>query len=253
MVDAFEASGAGRVRQQLTDVPSTRDPHVVPVDRLTRPYTAIAEAVGHVGKALHQAADDLAAYNAMAHQTAFAEAQFQIDKDIAEARAQYQHRPAEFEAWAKEYARTVGRDSPILRDKLRTYATRVAGNAFSNLVNDKRRHDEQTALATLKARREDVESRLEDMVFRGADKNPDGTPTQEYAQLLTDADDIRRQMVGNPNLAYSEEMAKLDAERFDRRMTAMAIVGAARRDFERDGNLSRVQRAAEEELNKIKG
>ncbi|WP_276200312.1 transglycosylase SLT domain-containing protein [Chelatococcus sp. XZ-Ab1] len=253
MVDAFEASGAGRVRQQLTDIPSTRDPHVVSVDQLTRPYTAIAEAVGHFGRGLSQAADDLAAYNAMAHQTAFVEAQVQIDKDVAEARAQYRHRPAEFEAWAKEYGRTVGKGSPVLRDKLRTYATQVAGNEFSNIVNEKRRYDEQTALATLKARREDVESRLEDIVFRGADKNPDGTPTHEYAQLMTDVDDIRRQMVGNPNLAYSEEMAALDAERFDRRMTAMAIVGSARRDFERDGNLSRVQRAAEERLNGVKG
>src|SRR5690606_12567238 len=174
MVDAFEASGAGRVRSQLTDVPSARDPHVVSVDQLTRPYQAIAEAVGHLGQGLSRAADDIAAYNAMAHQTAFAEAQVQIDKDAAQARADYRGRPAEFEAWSKEYARTVGKESPILRDKLRTYATRVLGNEFAGLVGEKRRHDEQTALATLKARRDDVESKLEDMVFRGADRNPDG-------------------------------------------------------------------------------
>src|SRR5690606_37172859 len=209
--------------------------------------------VGHLGQGLSRAADDIAAYNAMAHQTAFAEAQVQIDKDAAQARADYRGRPAEFEAWSKEYARTVGKESPILRDKLRTYATRVLGNEFAGLVGEKRRHDEQTALATLKARREDVESKLEDMVFRGADRNPDGTPAQEYAQLLTDVEDIRRQMVSNPGLAYSPEMAQLDTERFDRRLTAMAIVGAARRDFERDGNLSRVQRQAEEQLNEVGG
>lgn len=271
MVDILEASGARRPKPGLAATPTS----TVSAETLTRPYTELARAVGALGDTLEEAAQPYQAaaganavtkdadgniqvqwraefsqgdklYNAAARQAGLAAGKTAIDSNLLALRNQFDGRPAEFDAAAKAYVKEAGKGSdPLLRPFLQNEAERQATQYGDGLKSAKHELDLRRSLQALTAREGLLADELEALAAQG------GAGTPEFQRKRLELDDIRSQKAANPKLAYTPEQRAVDDQRLDVSLKAAGIVGIARRDYERDGDLARAQRTAERELESL--
>lgn len=271
MVDILEASGARRPKPGLAATPTSS----ISADRIVQPYTEMAKALGAAGEALTDAsapyhtaegakavtkdadgnlqvqwrgeftANDRA-YNAAARASALAMSRTDVGAALLELRNQYDGRPAEFKKVADDYIRTVGKNGdPLLRPFLQDEARRQAGHYFEGLISSKHDLDIRRAHDSLNAREGLLVDELETLASQG------GTATEAFKAKRAELEDLRNAKLANPKFVYDAERRKVDDTRLDTGLKAAAIIGIARRDYERDGDLPRAQRTAEQELDRL--
>lgn len=268
MVDILEASGARRPKPGLAATPTS----TLSGEQLVRPYTELARAVGALGETLEAAGEPAQAaaganavtkdadgniqvqwraefsqgdklYNAAARQAGLAAGKTAIDSNLLALRNQFDGRPSEFDAAAKAYVKESGKGGdPLLRPFLQNEAERQATQYGDGLKSAKHDLDLRRSLQALTAREGLLADELEALAAQG------GASTPDFQRKRLELDDIRSQKAANPKLAYTPEQRAVDDQRLDVGLKAAGIVGIARRDYERDGDLARAQRTAEREL-----
>jgi uncharacterized protein (TIGR02594 family) len=271
MVDILRESGALGVRQGTIDGPRSS----LTAEEIARPYSRLADAVGGLGDMLNQVArpgletaaresvtrdaegnvqvgrrleftDNDKAYNAAALQAGLAMGKTAISEQMQALRLEYDGRPEEFKRAASELSRTVGKGSTReLQPFLRLEADRQAGQHYEGLMGAKHDLDLRRSLDALNAREGSVADQLRSLASQG------GTATDEFQRLRSELDDIRGQKAANPKLNYTPERKAAEDAALDNGLKADAIVGIARREYERTGDLAGVQSRTERDLQAI--
>ncbi|AOG07963.1 lytic transglycosylase domain-containing protein [Bosea sp. RAC05] len=271
MVDILDVSGARRPRPGLAATPTS----TLSGEQLVRPYTELARAVGALGETLEAAGEPAQAaegakavskdadgnlqvqwraefsrgdklYNAAARQAALASGKTDIDNGLLALRNQFDGKPAEYAAAAKSFVKEVGKGGDaLLRPFLQAEAEQQSSQHFRGLLSSKHDLDLRRSLQSLTAREGLLAEELEALASQG------GSTTAEFQRKRLELDDIRSQKAANPKLAYTPEQRAVDDQRLDVGLKAAGIVGIARRDYERDGDLARAQRTAESALDAL--
>ncbi len=249
MVDILEASGARRPKAGLAATPTS----TISAERIAQPYTDLAKAVGAAGEALddaaapyHQAEGAKAVtkdadgnlqvqwrgeftrgdklYNAAARQAALASIKTDISSELLELRNQFDGRPAEFQAAAKDYVKNKGKaGDALLRPFIQDEADRQASQYFEGLVSAKHDLDMRNAFNSLVDRRNLVADNLEALASNG------GTDTDEFKRAREEWVDLGSQLSANPKFAYNKEKDAFDTQRLDTRLKGQSIASMTQR------------------------
>lgn len=249
MVDILEASGARRPKPGLAATPTSQ----ISADRIVQPYTELAKALGAAGEALddaaapHHAAEGAKAvtkdadgnlqvqwrgeftkgdklYNAAARQSALASMKTDISTELLELRNQFDGRPAEFQAAARDYVKNKGKaGDALLRPFIQDEADRQASQYFEGLVSAKHDLDMRNAFSSLVDRRKLVADNLEALAANG------GTDTDEFKRAREEWVDLGRQLTANAKFPYNAEKDAFDTQRLDTRLKGESIASMTRR------------------------
>lgn len=266
MVDVLEASGARRPKPGLAAIPTST---ISGADRV-RPYTELAQALGAFGKEMEEATGPYQAaqgakavtkdadgnlqvdwraeftkgdreYNAAARQAALASIRTDVSAELLELRNNFDGRPAEFQAAAKEYVKNKGKaGDALLRPFIQAEADRQAGQYFEGLLSAKHDLDLKNAFGSLVDRRKLLADNLEALAAQG------GTDTDEFRRQREEWTDIGRNLAANPKFAYNAEKDAFDTQRLDNRLLGESFVATTRRIMG-----SRGVEAAREYVNKV--
>ncbi len=249
MVDILEASGARRPQPGLAATPTSQ----ISGERMVQPYTELAKALGAAGEALgdaaapyHQAEGAKAVtkdadgnlqvqwraeftrgdklYNAAARQAALASIKTDVSSELLQLRNDFDGRPAEFQAAAKEYVKNKGKaGDALLRPFIQDEADRQASQYFEGLVSAKHDLDMRNAFNSLVDRRKLVADNLEALAANG------GTDTDEFKRARDEWKDLGAQLSANPKFAYNAEKDNFDTQRLDTRLKGESIASMTRR------------------------
>lgn len=249
MVDILEASGARRPKPGLAATPTS----TISAERMAQPYTDLAKAVGAVGAALDEAAapyhqaegakavtkdadgnlqvqwrgeftrgDKL--YNAAARQAALASVKTDISQELLQLRNDFDGRPAEFQAAAREYVKNKGKAGDgLLRPFIQDEADRQSSQYFEGLVSAKHDLDMRNAFSSLVDRRKLVADNLEALAANG------GTDTDEFKRAREEWVDLGTQLTANAKFPYNAEKDAFDTQRLDTRLKGESIASMTRR------------------------
>lgn len=249
MVDILEASGARRPKPGLAATPTSS----ISADRMVQPYTELAKALGAAGEALDEAAapyhtaegakavtkdadgnlqvqwrgeftkgDKL--YNAAARQSALASIKTDISQELLQLRNDFDGRPAEFQAAARDYVKNKGKAGDgLLRPFIQDEADRQASQYFEGLVSAKHDLDMRNAFSSLVDRRKLVADNLEALAANG------GTDTDEFKRAREEWVDIGRQLSANTKFAYNAEKDAFDTQRLDTRLKGQSVASMTQR------------------------
>jgi uncharacterized protein (TIGR02594 family) len=249
MVDVLEASGARKPRLGLAATPTSS----VSGADIVAPYTDIAKAVGALGEKIEDSVAPFEAasgakavtkdaegniqvqwraefsrgdklYNAAARQAALAASKTDVSAELLELRNQFDGRPAEFQAAAKEYVKNKGKaGDSMLRPFIQEEAERQAGQYFGGLVSAKHDLDMRNAFNSLVDRRKLVADNLEALASNG------GTDTDEFKRAREEWVDLGSQLSANPKFAYNKEKDAFDTQRLDTRLKGQSIASMTQR------------------------
>lgn len=151
--------------------------------------------------------------------------------------------PTWFQRTADEFVRGfVRRQSGGYAAAAETIGQRTLAGHLRSLMIERERVDVKNASDVLKAREAELTSRLQTLAFDA------GTNSDEFREAQADLAAIRRQRAADARFGYSPAEAAVDTERDVRTMRGLAIVGAARRDYQNTGDLGGAQARAEEAL-----
>ncbi len=268
MVDVLAQAGVRAAKPVLAATPAPS----ISGEELTRPYSAIAQAVGGLGDKLEEASLPFErqagaasverdaegnikvgnrleftkgdkAYNAAALHAGLAVGKTAIAQKLQELRLEFDGRPDEFKRAADVYTKDIGKNgSPLLRPFLQQEAGSVASQHMQGLMSSKHNTDLQRAWNSLDAREKLLTEQITGLASNG------GTGTPEFQRMRAEVEDIRAQKSANPKWAYGPDQKAVADSRLDNDLKANAIVGAARRNYETHGDLGRAQKEVEDAL-----
>lgn len=149
--------------------------------------------------------------------------------------------PDWFEKQANQYVTGIAEKQHGNQLAVQEEGNRLSGEYLRNLRQKKATIDAQGAKATLDERMARLEDDLSNLAFSGVQGDA-------FTAKLTELETLRQTKMSDPRMGYAPEAAKRDSELLKRDLGAQAIIGAARRDYQTDWNLQRVQQDAEKKL-----
>jgi hypothetical protein len=152
--------------------------------------------------------------------------------------------PDWFEKQANQYVTGIAEKQHGNQLAVQEEGNRIAGEYLRNLRQKKAAMDAQGAKATLDERMARLEDDLSNLAFSGVQGDA-------FTAKLTELETLRQTKASDPRMGYAAEAAKRDSELLKRDLGAQAIIGAARRDYQTDWNLQRVQQDAEKKLTEL--
>lgn len=136
----------------------------------------------------------------------------------------------------------VKRQAGNQRGGFQTYAldtgNEMAGQLYRNLSGQKFARDTKAVKDTFDNRLEMLQTDMANLAFQG------GVGTPEYQKAWAEADAIRKEKLADPRFGYTQAAYENDTRAETESFKAEAIVGAARRSYEKDWNLQRAQQDA---------
>lgn len=270
MVDVLTVSGGRGPRAPLAE----RVRNEVTGADIMRPYSMTAEALGHLGNRLEEANEPYQeaagaksvemdedgnprvnfrfgftrgdrAFNAGARQAALAKWKTGFADEMQQLRVQHANDPEAFRAAAEQFVKRAGKSDPLLAPFMEQEAESITSQHYRGLLTDRQSNDRQRFSNDLKARETHITGQLERLFEEG------GGNTPEAQALLGELFDMRGQLAGNPEFAYSDVQRGIDDERTTQHLQALAVVGEFRRQYRETGDLAGTIAAAEERISQL--